>query len=283
MLELFHLREQLPLAKDVLQEIAPTPSENIELKRLTRRRRQMVNEKVRVLNRIQSDLQAIAPGLLEITGDTDNLWFLRFLTCRDDLTKLAGLQRKTLLNVKGIGKTYADAIQKWQQQAQFAADVAWVGEMIIEDAQRILALRNRIGKLDQKIEALNGKSAIAQCLQSIPGFGPTCSGELAGEIGSLDRFSRESSLALYLGMAVLDNSSGKSRGVKTPRQVNSHAKAAMMTAVTRHVSQVPASKAYYDKKRAEGKKHNQAIRSLGRHLVRVIWSLIKQQRTYEIR
>lgn len=155
--------------------------------------------------------------------------------------------------------------------------------MIIEDAQRILALRNRIGKLDQKIEALNGKSAIAQCLQSIPGFGPTCSGELAGEIGSLDRFSRESSLALYLGMAVLDNSSGKSRGVKTPRQVNSHAKAAMMTAVTRHVSQVPASKAYYDKKRAEGKKHNQAIRSLGRHLVRVIWSLIKQQRTYEIR
>lgn len=283
MLELFRLREQLPLAKDVLQEIVPTPPENAELKRLTRRRRQLVNEKVRLLNRIQSDLQAVAPGLLEITGDADNLWFLRFLTCRNDLAKLAGLQRKSLLKVKGIGKSYADAIQQWQQQAQFAVDVAWVGDMIIEDAQRILALRNRIGELNRKIEVLNGKSAVARCIQSIPGFGSICSGELAGEIGALDRFTCESSLALYLGMAVLDNSSGKSRRVKTPRQVNTHAKAAMMTAVARHVSQVPSSKAYYDKKRAEGKKHNQAIRSLGRHLTRVIWSLIKQHRTYEIR
>ncbi|MDQ6976636.1 MAG: hypothetical protein Q9M75_00830 [Ghiorsea sp.] len=32
----------------------------------------------------------------------------------------------------------------------------------------------------------------------------------------------------------------------------------------------PQSKAYYDKKRAEGKKHNQAVRSLARHLSRVI-------------
>lgn len=80
------------------------------------------------------------------------------------MAKFASLRRKKLLNVKGIGKTYADAIQQWQQQAQFAADVAWVGDMIIEDAQRILALQNRIGKLDQKIEAFNGKSAIAQLM-----------------------------------------------------------------------------------------------------------------------
>ncbi|MDQ7058687.1 MAG: hypothetical protein Q9N62_09760 [Ghiorsea sp.] len=37
----------------------------------------------------------------------------------------------------------------------------------------------------------------------------------------------------------------------------------------------------YDKKRAEGKKHNQAVRSLARHLSRVIWSLVKNKRLYE--
>ncbi len=57
----------------------------------------------------------------------------------------------------------------------------------------------------------------------------------------------------------------------------------MMTAVARHIEHVPHSKRYYDKKRAEDKKHNQAIRALGRHLARVIWSLIKQQRDYEMR
>ena len=71
-------------------------------------------------------------------------------------------------------------------------------------------------------------------------------------------------------MAALDNSSGEKLGAKTPRQVNTRAKVAMMVAVARHIAHVPTSRAYYDKKRAEGKKHNQAIRSLGRHLVRVI-------------
>jgi hypothetical protein len=46
---------------------------------------------------------------------------------------------------------------------------------------------------------------------------------------------------------------------------------------------VPRSRAYYDKKRAQGKMHNQAVRALGRQLVRVIWSMLKNQRDYELR
>ena len=118
---------------------------------------------------------------------------------------------------------------------------------------------------------------------SIPGFGPICSAELAGEIGTLERFASESSLALYLGMAPLDASSGTYQGSKPPRQVNSRAKAAMMAAVDQHRKQVLSSQQYYQKKRLQGKRHNQAIRALGRHLVRVIWSLIRQRRAYEIR
>jgi hypothetical protein len=81
----------------------------------------------------------------------------------------------------------------------------------------------------------------------------------------------------------LDNSSGTYRGSKTPRQVNTHAKAAMMTGVDRHRKLVPRSQRYYEKNRLEGKAHNQAIRALGRHLVRVIWALIRDGRDYEIR
>ena len=45
----------------------------------------------------------------------------------------------------------------------------------------------------------------------------------------------------------------------------------MMTAVDRHRKQVPQSQRYYEKKRAEGKSPNQAIRALGRHLCRVLF------------
>src|SRR6185369_7807133 len=45
-LELFQLQDHLPLAKEVLQEVRGTPAENEVLKRLTRRRRRLVNERV---------------------------------------------------------------------------------------------------------------------------------------------------------------------------------------------------------------------------------------------
>lgn len=281
-LELFQLQDHLPLAKRVLQEVETTPEENVVLKRLTRRRRSLVEERVRLLNALQADLQAVCPGLLAITGDAGNVWFLGFLTCRKGLAKLARVRRKTLLAVRGIGAKYADTIQAWQKQAFFAPDVEWVGDMIQEDAERILELSRRIKDLEDKIEPLVERSSIARLLRTIPGFGLVSSAEIAGEIGSLMRFRNEASLALYLGMATLDNSSGRRKGSKPPRHVNTRAKAAMMAAVDNHRKQVPQSRRYYDRKRVEGKKHNQAVRALARQLCRIIFRMIRDQRPYRL-
>jgi transposase len=282
-LELFQLRDHLPLAKDALLEVAATPLENDILKRLTRRRRQLVNEKGRVLNIMQGDLQAVCPGLLDITADAGNLWFLRFLTSSDSLTKLARLQRVTLLKITGIGVKYAASIQIWQKKAHFSHEAELVGEMIQEDACRILDLHDKIQALEAKLEYIASRSFIAEKIETIPGFGAISKAELAGEIGTIERFQDEGSLALYLGMATLDNSSGKQKGTKPHKHVNTRAKAAMMIAVDRHRKFVPESQRYYDKKRAEGKKHNQAVRALGRHLCRVIFKMLKQEKDYEIR
>ncbi len=52
--------------------------------------------------------------------------------------------------------------------------------------------------------------------------------------------------------------------------------------VDHHRKRVPQSQRYYEKKRAEGKRHNQAIRALGRHLRRVIFKMLTQERPYWI-
>jgi transposase len=158
-----------------------------------------------------------------------------------------------------------------------------VSEMIQEDAKRCLELDEKIQRLETKIKQVAKDSTIAKLLLSIPGFGPVCTSELAGEIGTVERFSKEGSLALYLGMSTLDNSSGKYQGTKAPKHVNTRAKAAMMTALDRHRKYVPESQRYYEKKRAQGKKHNQAIRALGRHLCRIIYRMLKEQREYQLR
>lgn len=282
-LELFQLQDHLPLAKEVLQEVKGTPAENEILKRLTRRRRRLVNERVRVVNNLQADLQAVCPGLLEITNDAGNQWFLNFLLSGESLTQIARLRGRTLLKIPAVGVKTAAIIAGWQKRAHFSDEVEWVGEMIQEDARRCLELDEKVKRLEAKIAGLAAKSRIAKIFRSVPGFGAVCSSELAGEIGTIERFSKEGSLALYLGMSTLDNRSGKYQGTKAPKQVNTRAKAAMMIGVDRHRKKVAESQRYYEKKRAEGKKHNQAVRALGRHLTRLIYRLLKEEREYEIR
>jgi transposase len=282
-LELMQLGDVLPVARKVLQPVLATPRVNDQLKRLTRRRRALIEERTRVLNRMQTDLQAVCPGLLQITGRAENRWFLNFITHVTDLNKLVRLQRSTLLKIPAVGQHYAAQIRAWQCEAVFSHDVDWVGPMIIEDAQRILELGRAVEALNQQCDALIPESDIAMRIDSIPGFALVCSSELAGEIGTIDRFNREASLAVYLGMATLDNSSGNQKGSKTPRHVNRRAKMAMMVGVDKHRKQVPESQRYYEKKRLEGKSHNQAIRALGRHLCRVIFNMLRDKRDYQPR
>jgi transposase len=95
MLDLFQLKDKLPLAREVLQEVAPVPIENERLKALSRWRKQLVLERMRASQRTQANLQAVCPGpwsgirtgLLDITGQAGNLWFLNLITCRADLRK----------------------------------------------------------------------------------------------------------------------------------------------------------------------------------------------------
>lgn len=282
MLELFRLRQSLPVARDVLQLVVASPPENDKLKQLTRRRRQLVNDKIRLIARMVAALQALCPGLLALTGAVDNVWFLSLLTARADVRKLPGLRGTTLLGLPGIGKKYAALIKTWQRDARLAEDAEWTGPMLHSDARRLLALKREIEDLERQIAAVSAESELARRIDSIPGFGVVCSAELAGEIGDLARFKGENGLAVYLGMAPLTNSSGQHEGSKRPRQVNRHAKLAMMSAAARHRELVPESSCYYTKKRTEGKAHNQAVRCVGRQLVRIIWSIMKTGHDYQL-
>jgi hypothetical protein len=46
---------------------------------------------------------------------------------------------------------------------------------------------------------------------------------------------------------------------------------------------VPESRVYYDRKRAEGKRHTQAVIALARRRVNVLWAMLRDQTTFETR
>ena len=208
-LELFQLQDHLPLAKEILQEVKGTPAENEVLKRLTRRRRRLVNERVRVVNNLQADLQAVCPGLLEITNDAGNQWFLNFLVSAESLSQIARLRRSTLLKIPAVGVKTAAIIAGWQKRCHFSEEIDWVGEMIQEDARRCLELDDKVKRLEAKIAALAANSKIAKIFRSVPGFGAVCSSELAGEIGTIERFDKEGKSGFVSGYGHAGQQLGK--------------------------------------------------------------------------
>ncbi len=213
----------------------------------------------------------------------ENLWFLRLLTCRDSLSILPRLQKRSVSAIAGIGARTLPRILAWQQLATFGSNIDLADRDIVDDAAVILDLNQQIKAVDSRIAEKASACSMVCRIRSMPGFGVTGGSELSGEIGSLQRFAGEASLALYLGMAPLDNSSGVRNRAKRSKSINTRCQNAMMTCVVRHMACVPESRAYYDRKRTEGKEHNQAVRALGRHLVRVIWRMLINDRDYQLK
>jgi hypothetical protein len=49
------------------------------------------------------------------------------------------------------------------------------------------------------------------------------------------------------------------------------------------IQRSPASRAYYDRKRAEGRRHSQAVLALARRRVNVLWAMLRDGQPYEER
>ena len=90
---------------------------------------------------------------------------------------------------------------------------------------------------------------------------------MAGEIGTIEWFFSEGSLALYLGMSTLDNKFGEIPG-NQDSQAREHSGESSDDDRRGSASKVRAGerKDMTRRNAAREKKHNQAIRALGRHL-----------------
>jgi transposase len=114
----------------------------------------------------------------------------------------------------------------------------------------------------------------APILLELPGCGPLTAAKLLAEIGAVERFAGDAALAMHAGVAPLDASSGQQRRHRLNRSGNRQLNLALhRIALTQARVHEPA-RAYLERKRCEGKSAREALRSLKRHLVRVIFKLL---------
>jgi transposase len=144
---------------------------------------------------------------------------------------------------------------------------------------RIIARRDQLGK---EIEHAFFALPEAAILSSLPGIGPRLGATIAVEIGDIRRFKTPAHLAAYAGLGPTPRQSGTSvRGNVPSRHGNHRLKNAFFLAAFASLRH-PPSRLYYDRKRAAGKRHNQAILCLARRRVDVLHAMLSRRLPYQL-
>ena len=114
------------------------------------------------------------------------------------------------------------------------------------------------------------------------GFGPRTAARTLAEIGDPTRFANGSRLAAYAGLAPTDRQSGRSiNSTSQHRGGNHRLKNAMFLAAFVTAQHDPDACAYYERKRAEGKRHNAAIICVARRRCDLILAMLKTASPYD--
>lgn len=140
----------------------------------------------------------------------------------------------------------------------------------------------RRDELEKEIEEGFFALPEAASLRSLPGIGPRRGARIAVEVGSITRFQTPGHLAAYAGLGPKPWRSGTSINANLPSRFGNHRlKNALFLAAFASLKH-PPSRTYYDRKRAQGKRHNQAILCLARRRVDVLHAMLSQGVPYRM-
>ena len=123
----------------------------------------------------------------------------------------------------------------------------------------------------------------AMNLASIPGMGPITACTIMGEIGDITNFHGADSLVAYAGINPMVYQSGKydAKGLSMSKKGSSYLRNTIILVSRLIIQHDEKFKAYYEKKRAEGKSYNVAIGHVSNKLTRVIYHILKYNEPYD--
>jgi len=253
------------------------------LKLLSRHQQTLIDERVRLTNRLRKKLLEVCPQILEL-GKLKNKKIVAILTKYPDFSKYKRITLCSLLKIKGIGKKGVPFLLKRLNNIEYVPGLTNIYKTIILSyAQRILELREEIEDIDKKLDEIGNQSKEVNHLKTIPGVATKLASRFVGEIGDINRFPSEKQLAIYCGIACIDNNSGKVTKAKVVHKANKICKQTLINMAGCSIRFSPQCKTYYLKKRTEGKNHNHALRCLARQLIKVIYRMLTEDREYIVR
>jgi transposase len=259
-----------------------------ELRILNGRDVDLAHDANRVSNRLRDALTSISPTLERVVGERLGQAGIRDLLKRYPTPTL--LRRAGKTRISGVitrrSPRIADTLTTriWKaldaQTVTLPAEARW-GQIISHLASDLERIHTQRKALEADIEEVFLKHPLGKVLVSLCGFGTRTGARTLAEIGNPHRFADGGRLAAYAGLTPIDRQSGTSiRGASKNRAGNHRLKDAMFLAAFVASQHDPSAKAYYQKKRTEGKNHTAAMICLTRRRCDLILDMLKTGTPY---
>jgi transposase len=242
----------------------------------------------RLTNRLRDALLHIHPALERLVGPRlDRGGVLDLLAAAPTPQALRELGQTGVAATMGprsprLAKTLPGKIlAALDAQTVVVPGTAAFGRVIAGVAAQLRDVRAERDTLAADLEARLEAHPLAEVLISMPGLGFRTALKILTIVGDAAAFPTSGHLAAYAGLAPVTRRSGSSIKGETRSQRGNHAlKSALFLSAFASLAD-PTSRAYYDRKRAQGKRHNAALTCLARRRVDVIYAMLRDRKTYQ--
>jgi transposase len=254
---------------------------------LTGHRADLVADRVRMINRLRDLMTSVFPSL-ERAFD--------YASCKGALVLLTGyaspdrmrrtgqarlgnwLRQRKVRDAPGVA---ARAVAAARSQMTILPGQELAAAILAELATNILALDERLKRLDTQIAQTFDQHPQAAIIQSMPGFGPFLGASLLVGAGDLRAFPTAGHLAAAAGLVPVPNDSGRRSGnLHRPKRYSRPLRHVFYLSAQTSMTRAGPNRDYYLKKRAHGRTHSQAVIALARRRVDVLWALLREKRTW---
>jgi transposase len=259
---------------------------DVDIRLLVGRRREVVADQTRRLARLRDLLSSLFPALerrIDVKTKV-GLVFLSLFAAPHELrqaraTRIVRQIAKAAPHMRGVEVLAQDAVTLAQAQALDVPGAATRARLVKDLAAEALTARAQRDRIDADLAGLLARHPDAALIQSLPGMGAVLTADFIACAGSGRRFRSADALAAAAGLTPVLRQSGKSRVVRRSTSGDKNLKRVFYQSAFNALAD-PESRAFYQRKRAEGKRHNQAVIALARRRVNVLWTLLQTRQPF---
>jgi len=287
------------LIANILREADPkfsaVPDDEVrQLRNLTRLRYEcnhtFIAEKQRLIGLLDLVFPEYADHFSDIFGAASRELLAQYPTA-EDIKKIDIRKLTRILKEASKGRMGREKAQQLKSAAKnsfsmtgtnlsFALEIKFL-------VQRMNILLEQMGELEKQIKKYMKEKQ--KLLQTIPGIGPIWAPTILAEILPVFHPEDKNGARKFVAAAGLDvrlNDSGDKKGTgKMSKRGSRYLRTAAIQAaeVAALVAKDPMFTSIYNKQKAKGKKHLVAISHVANKLLHVVFSVLKNQKPYEVR